>query len=95
MDLQINYPETISTGNQVTSKGNEFQDLLNKIKSRNTELKSFWEGSDAAKYSTAVEEQAVQMQKLADTIDEIGAFLVKVGNAYQEACESNASAIHD
>ena len=92
-DLRINYPETISVGNQVTEKGGEFQELLNNIKSANDELKSYWEGSDASKYSSAVEQQAEYMQQLSDTIKEIGVFLVKVGQAYQEACENNANAI--
>ena len=94
MDLKINYEQTMSTGNQVTEKGADFQDLLNKIKSINTELKTYWEGSDAAKYSTSVETQAEYMQQLANTINEIVSFLVKVGQAYQEACENNANAIH-
>jgi WXG100 family type VII secretion target len=93
-DLKINYSETISVGNQVTTKGADFTDLLNQVKNVNNELKTYWEGSDASKYSTSVEEQAVYMQKLADTINEIGAFLVKVGNAYQEACENNSSAVN-
>ncbi len=91
--LRINYSETMSVGNQVSQKGGEFQTLLNKIKSANSELKSYWEGSDASKYSNAVEQQAEYMQKLTDTINEIGEFLVKVGQAYQEACENNANAI--
>ena len=94
MDLKINYEQTMSTGNQVTEKGSDFQNLLNKIKSINTELKTYWEGSDASKYSTSVETQAEYMQQLANTINEIGSFLVKVGQAYQEACENNSNAIH-
>lgn len=91
--LKINYSETISVGNQVTEKGGEFQELLNKVKATNSELKTYWEGSDASKYSTSVEQQAEYMQQLTDTINEIGGFLVKVGQAYQEACENNANAI--
>lgn len=91
--LKINYSETISVGNQVTEKGGEFQELLNKIKTTNSELKAYWEGSDASKYSTAVEQQTEYMQQLSDSINEIGEFLVKVGQAYQEACENNANAI--
>lgn len=93
MDLNINYSETISVGNQVTSKGSEFKELLNKIKSANSQLDSYWKGSDASKYTTAVSEQAEYMKKLSSTIDEIGDFLVKVGKAYQEACENNQAAI--
>lgn len=93
-DLNINYNETISVGNEVSIKGEEFQTLLDNIKKINTELKSYWEGSDASKYSTAVETQAVEMQKLSDTISEIGVFLNKVGEAYREAAENNANAIN-
>ena len=92
--LKINYSETISVGNQVTERANEFQELLNKVKTTNSELKTYWEGSDASKYSASVEQQAEYMQKLADTVAEIGGFLVKVGQAYQEACENNANAIN-
>ena len=93
MDLKINYSETISVGNQVTEKGGEFQDLLNKVKNVNTELQTYWEGSDASKYSTSVAQQAEYMQQLTNTINEIGAFLVKVGQAYEKAAENNANAI--
>lgn len=93
MDLNINYAETKTVGEQVALKGGEFQELLNKIKSVNTDLQTYWEGSDSSKYSTAVAQQAEYMQQLTDTINEIGAFLVKVGEAYQEACENNSSAI--
>ncbi len=92
-DLRVNYSETISVGNNVTTKGGEFADLLAKIRNANSELQSHWEGQDASKYTGAVAEQAETMQKLAETIDEIGAFLVKVGNAYREAMETNASGI--
>ena len=93
MDLRINYQETMTVGNQVTAKGEEFKTLLTKIKNVNSNLKAAWEGSDATKYTSAVEEQAVYMDKLASSIDEIGTFLVQVGQAYQEACEANANAI--
>lgn len=93
MDLKINYQETISVGNQVQSKGSEFQELLSKVRTVNSELQTYWQGSDASKYSNAVSEQTEYMQQLSNTINEIGEFLVKVGQAYQEASENNANAI--
>lgn len=92
--LKINYSETMNVGKQVSNKGGEFEQLLSKIKTTNAELQGYWEGSDASKYTEAVGTQAQTMQELADTINEIGSFLVKVGQAYQEACENNASAIN-
>lgn len=94
MDLKINYALTRDTGTQVISKAEEFQSLLNKIKATNNELQSYWEGSDAVLYSKAVEEQSQTMQQLCDTINEIGEFLVKTGDAYQKAMEANQSGIN-
>lgn len=94
MDLRINYGETITVGNQVSDKGSEFQELLNRIKSVNAELQSYWEGQDASKYTNAVNDQSEEMQKLVNTINEIGEFLVKVGRAYEEVANSNAGAIN-
>ena len=93
-DLNINFSETRSVGNQVTTKGGEFTTLLTKIKGINADLQSYWEGSDASKYSTSVTTQAEYMQQLADTINEIGEFLVKVGNAYEEAMNNNVNSIN-
>lgn len=93
MDLKINYQETINVGNQVTAKTEEFKMLLSKIRNVNSNLKTAWEGTDATKYTSAVEEQSTYMDKLGEAMNEIGQFLVKVGNAYQEACQSNANAI--
>ena len=94
MDLRVNYDETITTGNNVTNKGEEFEQLLNKINAVNNNLKAYWEGQDASKYSNAVEQQAQTMKALQETIVEIGAFLVKAGNSYKEVSEANASGIN-
>ncbi len=93
MDLKINYEETISVGNQITTKSEEFKTLLSRIRNVNSNLKAAWEGSDATKYTNAVEDQAVYMDKLAAAMDELGAFVSKVGRTYQEVSEANSSAI--
>lgn len=94
MDLKINFEETISVGNQITTKSEEFKELLSKIRNVNSNLKTAWEGSDATKYTSAVEEQAISMDKLAMAMDELGAFVSKVGKTYQEVSETNSSAIN-
>lgn len=93
MDLKINYEETIQVGNRVDEQAQKFKELLSKIETVNSELKTAWEGSDASKYTDAVSEQAVTMKKLGETMTELGGFLVKVGNAYKEAMEANRDAI--
>lgn len=89
MDLKIDYQATKSTGNQVQSYANEFNTLLNDIKGLNEQLKSSWKGDDADSYTGAITEQAQVMDKLKNSIDEIGKFLVSVGNAYEQAMEEN------
>ena len=89
MDLNIDYEATRSTGNQVQSYASEFNSLLNDIKGLNENLKSSWKGADAESYTGAITEQAQVMDKLKDSIEEIGKFLVSVGDAYEAAMEEN------
>ena len=93
MNLSIDFVATIDVGNQIISKAGDFQMLLNRIKAANQQLQTAWAGQDASKYSTKVAEQAVTMQKLIDTINEIGEYVVSVGKAYREVSENNANAI--
>ena len=93
MNLNINYQETRNTGTSVLNQAGEFKTLLENIKAINNELKDYWQGADATKYSGAVDEQAQYMQKLADTVEEIGGFLIKVGDAYEQAMQQNSDAI--
>lgn len=92
-DLRIDYAQTRNLGNNVSTKGDEFKNLLSKVKSANESLRSYWEGKDAIKYANQVEEQAKVMDQLAATIDEIGRYLVRVGDAYEKVSQQNEEAI--
>lgn len=92
-DLKIDYAQTRTLGNNVTSKNEEFNSLLTKIKNANESLKSYWEGSDSMKYATDVEEQAKVMDQLSATIGEIGSFLVRVGDAYERVSQENQQSV--
>ncbi len=94
MDLNINFEELNNVGNQVIAKGGEFQDLLNRIKAANNELQSYWQGDDASKYSNAVAQQAESIQKLVNTVNQIGETLLSVSRAYQEVVNDNSGAIN-
>lgn len=91
--ININYDETTSVANQIVAKGTEFTELLNRIKNANSNLKTYWEGTDASKYATAVETQTVTMQRLSEVIEDTGNFIKKAAEAYREAMETNASGI--
>ena len=93
MDLRVDYQATIDTGKQVSLKAEEFLSNLRVINDANSKLDTAWQGQDASKYTTAVEQQAKVMKDLADTISEMGMFLGSVGNTYRNVAETNAANI--
>ena len=94
MDLSINYEETRNVGNQLVSKADELATALKNINNANAGISESWVGTDAARYVAAVNEQAQYIDLLALTIGDIGRYLIRVSNAYEEAGQSNSSAIN-
>lgn len=93
-DLRVDFDSLKEVSGKVASKGEEFQDLLNTIKTYNEELRGAWEGTDQVAYADAVAKQAEVMQRLVDAIVEISSFLDNVNRVYQDAQEENRSAIN-
>lgn len=93
-DLKINYNQARQLGKDVTARADEFNSSLSQVKNANEQLKLFWEGSDSQKYADAVAEQAIKMDQLVATINEIGSYLVRVGDAYERVAESNKTNIN-
>lgn len=89
MDLKINYQVTRDAGGAVQNYAGEFKSLLGQIQTLNNNLKQSWQGADAESYTRKIEEQAQVMNKLQQSIQEIGEFLVRVGDAYERAMEEN------
>ena len=87
--LNINYEATRTAGKSVQNQAGEFKSLLNNIQSINDNLKTCWKGADADSYTGKIAEQAQVMNKLQSTIQEIGEYLVQVGNAYEQAMNEN------
>lgn len=94
MNLNVNYESLKSIGNSLISKSNEFDSLLSNINNINSEIAGVWAGTDSVKYSQSVESQAQVMRKLSSLIGDIGSFLIKVGNAYENASQENANSIN-
>lgn len=94
MNLKIDYSQTRTLAAKVKSNAGDFANVLGMIKSTNENLKNYWKGDDANKYLGAVEEQAKTMDKLKDTIEEIGQFLDKVASAYEQVNEANQRGIN-
>lgn len=89
MNLKINYDDIKEAGNNVQSSAGEFKTLLGEISTLNENLKSAWQGVDADKYTQKISEQAQIMNQLQATIDEIGAYLLRVAVAYENAMKEN------
>ena len=94
MNLNINYDETRSIGNQLIAKAEEFNNLLRNVNNINSQLSSCWVGTDANKYFATVNQQMQYMNQLSMTISEIGNYLIRVSNAYQNASNNNANSIN-
>ena len=94
MNLSVNHEQLDNAGRTVLQHDGDFRTLLSEIQSVNDSLTQVWQGEDASKYTNAITEQAQTMQKLADTIESIGNYLVKVSAAYREAQENNMSGIN-
>ena len=93
MDLNINFDETRGIGQQIMAKAESFSSLVSRVNSINNEVGQVWTGTDAAKYVGGVSAQIQNMMQLAETIQIIESYLVKVSNAYEQAAENNANAV--
>ena len=93
--LNINYNELEEVSSNILLKGSEFSYLLNVMKNYNSKLQQVWEGTDSIVYTEKLTEQLEQMQKLSESINEIGLFLKKVSFAYKDTQEQIANTIRN
>lgn len=87
--LNINYQKTRDTGTAIQNYATDFKKLLGEIQNLNDSLKRSWQGADATKYTNEITEQAQVMNKLQQTLDEVGTYLIQVGDAYENAMQDN------
>lgn len=87
--LNINFKNTKDTGTAIQNYAGDFKKLLSEIQSLNDNLKNSWTGADATKYTSEITEQAQTMNKLQQTLDECGSYLIQVGKAYEDAMNQN------
>ena len=87
--LNVDYEKTRTTGRNIQNYAGDFKNLLGEIQNLNDNLKNCWTGDDATKYTGTISEQAQVMNKLQVTIQEMGEYLVTVGNEYEKAMQDN------
>lgn len=89
ISLNVDYEKTRTTGRNIQNYAGDFKTLLGEIQNLNDNLKNCWTGDDATKYTGTISEQAQVMNKLQVTIQEMGEYLVTVGNEYEKAMQDN------
>lgn len=94
MDLSIDYNSTRQIGNGILEKANDFSDILTKINGENDNLRNYWKGADAEKYTSAVAAEIENMRTLHQAIKEMGEFLIQAANAYEKVNEANQEGIN-
>jgi WXG100 family type VII secretion target len=93
MDLSIDYGKTRQLGENIVEKGKDFVEILNKVNSENDNLRNYWKGADAEKYTGAVAVEIQNMRVLSQAINEMGEFLIQAANAYEQVNEANQEGI--
>ena len=94
MDLSIDYAQTRKLGENILEKASDFSEVLTKITGENDNLKNYWKGEDAQKYTGAVSIEIENMKTLEKAINEMGQFLIDAANAYEKVNETNQSGIN-
>lgn len=92
--LNVSTGQLKSVGQTIRNDGENFLQLLKKIDQHNENLQTAWQGSDAEKYTSKIEEQSKVMNDLAEAIDSIGLFLVQISEAYESAREEAKNSIN-
>lgn len=82
-DLSINYEETLGLGKEIMNKGDELNEIILKIKNILSELQLSWQGEDAKKILSKLEEETNEMKNLSLAVNEIGILIQSVATGYQ------------
>ncbi len=93
-NLYVNTETANTTGNILAEKAETLKSKLDAVYSCNEEIKTSFLGSDATKYTNAVDEMKDAMYSLQSTIEKTGVYLQEVSKAYAEARSTNESAIN-
>ena len=94
MDLSIDYNKTRQLGESILEKASDFNEILTKINGENDNLRNYWKGADAEKYTGAVAVEIENMRTLHQAITEMGEFLIQAANAYEKVNETNQEGIN-
>lgn len=87
-NIYIDYNQGATLGHKIQGESTDLKNLLDRLREIQEQLKPILNDSNDEKYVKTIDGELKVMEKLAETIDETGSFLVNVSNAYQDAAES-------
>ena len=88
-NLYIDYEQGLSLGSKIQGEAKDVKTLLSQIKEIQDKLESLLTDENDKNYLESIAGQTKIMDKLAETIEETGNFLVNVSTAYEEAASNN------
>lgn len=88
-NLYLDYEQGLSLGSKIQSEAKDLKSLLSRIKEIQDKLEKSLDEENDKNYLSSIVGQTKIMEKLSETIEETGNFLVNVSTAYEEAANSN------
>ena len=87
-NIYIDYEQGLVLGRKIQKEADDLMTLLHSIKEVQEKLQPILKDSNDEKYLNNIINQTKFMDKLAETIEETGNFLVDVSTAYQDVAEN-------
>ena len=91
MNLSVNMETVRSLGKTVGEQAAEYNTEITNIYSVVDDIKSVWQGSDSASYTSQVEGYRASMEALGKVIEQYGQFLLNTADTYQKLQEDITS----
>ena len=88
-NLYLDYEQGLCLGSKIQGEAKDVKTLLSQIKEIQDKLESLLTDENDKNYLESIAGQTKIMDKLAETIEETGNFLVNVSTAYEEAASNN------
>ena len=91
--LKINFGAIEEVKAELNAENEDWGTLVDQIYNA-TSMLNYWQGTDAAKYTTAIREKCTELKTtMNSTVEEINKFFDSVKSAYNEVMEANARGI--
>ncbi|MDO4466324.1 MAG: WXG100 family type VII secretion target [Bacillota bacterium] len=83
MRIQVNYEEVLLASNVLVQKGNQYEEIVNRIYARMHEMQAVWQGSDNQAFISQLESFQPKLKEVKSVIDSYANFLSASAKQYQ------------